>query len=68
MKDIVSLLKKSAKNFDKISQTGKRLIPSTLMKKCGFKDTGEVNYCSHLYKGDERPVKIMRLLPKIAKK
>ena len=38
------------------------------MKKCGFKDTGEVNYCSHLYKGDERPVKIMRLLPKIAKK
>ena len=37
MKDIVSLLKKSAKNFDKISQTGKRLIPSTLMKKCGFK-------------------------------
>lgn len=39
-----------------------------VMKKCGFKDTGEVNYCSHLYKGDERPVKIMRLLPKIAKK
>ena len=32
-----------------------------VMKKCGFKDTGETNMLSHLYRGDERPVKIMRL-------
>ena len=37
MKDIVSSLKKSAKNFDKIAQLGKRLIPSSLLSKCGFK-------------------------------
>ena len=32
-----------------------------VMEKCGFRDTGDVNWLSHLYKGDERPVKIMRL-------
>ena len=32
-----------------------------VMEKCGFKDTGDINYCSHLYKGDEHPVKIMSL-------
>ena len=32
-----------------------------VMDKCGFRDTGKVNYLSELYKGDERPVKIMRL-------
>jgi RimJ/RimL family protein N-acetyltransferase len=32
-----------------------------VMGKCGFRDTGMVNYLSELYKGDERPVKIMRL-------
>ncbi len=32
-----------------------------VMEKCGFRDTGEVNWCSHLYHGDERPVKVMRL-------
>ena len=32
-----------------------------VMEKCGFRDTGETNYLSHLYRGDERPVKIMRL-------
>ena len=32
-----------------------------VMEKCGFRDTGEVNWCSHLYRGDERPVKVMRL-------
>lgn len=32
-----------------------------VMEKCGFRDTGEVNWLSHLYRGDERPVKIMRL-------
>ena len=32
-----------------------------VMQKCGFRDTGEVNWCSHLYRGDERPVKVMRL-------
>lgn len=32
-----------------------------VMEKCGFRDTGEYNWLSHLYRGDERPVKIMRL-------
>lgn len=32
-----------------------------VMEKCGFRDTGDINWCSHLYMGDERPVKIMRL-------
>ena len=31
------------------------------MEKCGFRDTGDINWMSELYKGDERPVKIMRL-------
>ena len=32
-----------------------------VMEKCGFRDTGQLNLCSHLYHGDERPVKVMRL-------
>ena len=32
-----------------------------VMEKCGFRDTGEINWLSHLYRGDQRPVKIMRL-------
>ena len=32
-----------------------------VMEKCGFRDTGEFNTLSHLYRGGERPVKIMRL-------
>jgi Acetyltransferases, including N-acetylases of ribosomal proteins len=32
-----------------------------VLEKCGFRDTGEVNWLSHLYKGDGRPVKVMRL-------
>ena len=32
-----------------------------VMHKCGFRDTGAVNLCSHLYLGDDRLVKIMRL-------
>ena len=32
-----------------------------VMEKCGFRDTGEINWCSHLYRGGERPVKVMRL-------
>lgn len=32
-----------------------------VMEKCGFRDTGEVNWMSQLYRGDERPVKVMRL-------
>jgi len=32
-----------------------------VMQKCGFKDTGMINWCSHLYRGDQRPVKIMKL-------
>lgn len=37
MKDIVTLLKKSAKNFDKIAQLGKKLISSAVLSKCGFR-------------------------------
>lgn len=32
-----------------------------VMEKCGFKDTGEINYCSRLELGSDRPVKIMKL-------
>lgn len=32
-----------------------------VMEKCGFHDTGMVNYCSHLQVGSDRPVRIMRL-------
>ena len=32
-----------------------------VMEKCGFRDTGDINYCSHLQIGNDRPVKIMRL-------
>ena len=32
-----------------------------VMEKCGFRDTGEINYCSKLQLGSDRPVKIMRL-------
>lgn len=32
-----------------------------VMEKCGFRDTGEINYCSHLYHASDRPVRIMKL-------
>ena len=32
-----------------------------VMEKCGFRDTGGINYCSKLQVGNDRPVKIMRL-------
>ena len=32
-----------------------------VMEKCGFRDTGQINWCSHLYHGDETPVKVMKL-------
>lgn len=32
-----------------------------VMYKCGFRDTGELNYCSNLYGGNDRPVHIMKL-------
>ena len=32
-----------------------------VMEKCGFHETGDMSYCSHLYGGGERPVKIMKL-------
>ncbi|MBO4621660.1 MAG: GNAT family N-acetyltransferase [Paludibacteraceae bacterium] len=32
-----------------------------VMEKCGFRDTGQINYCSHLYHAKDRPVHIMRL-------
>lgn len=32
-----------------------------VMEKCGFCDTGKINWCSHLFHGDDSPVKIMEL-------
>ncbi len=32
-----------------------------VMEKCGFTDTGRVNFCSNLRLGSDRPVKIMKL-------
>lgn len=32
-----------------------------VMEKCGFMDTGRINWCSRLSQGNEKPVKIMRL-------
>ena len=32
-----------------------------VMEKCGFRDTGEINYCSKLQVGSYRPVKVMKL-------
>ena len=32
-----------------------------VMEKCGFRDTGEVNCCSRLQLGADKPVRIMRL-------
>ena len=33
-----------------------------VMEKCGFRDTGEINYCSKLQVGNDRPVKVMKLM------
>ena len=38
-----------------------------VMEKCGFYDTGAINYCSHLMHGSETPVKVMRLDNEAAK-
>lgn len=35
-----------------------------VMEKCGFRDTGAINYCSRLQLGGDRPVKIMVLSSK----
>ena len=32
-----------------------------VMEKCGFRDTGDINYCNRLQLGSDRPVKIMCL-------
>ena len=32
-----------------------------VMEKCGFRSTGEINYCSKLQTGSDRPVKVMKL-------
>ena len=32
-----------------------------VMERCGFRDTGDINYCSRLQLCSDRPVKIMRL-------
>ena len=32
-----------------------------VMEKCGFRDTGSINYCSRLQLGSDRPVKVMKL-------
>ena len=37
------------------------LASGRVMEKCGFRDTGKINWCSHLYHGDDNPVKIMKL-------
>ena len=36
MRNIVSSLKNSAKNFDKIARLEKKLIPGSLLSRCGF--------------------------------
>ena len=38
------------------------------MEKCGFRDTGRINWCSHLYLGGDRPVKIMVLEQELSAK
>ena len=37
------------------------LASGRVMEKCGFRDTGKINWCSNLYHGDDNPVKIMKL-------
>ena len=32
-----------------------------VMEKCGFRETGDTSYCTHLYGGKDRLVKILRL-------
>jgi RimJ/RimL family protein N-acetyltransferase len=32
-----------------------------VIEKCGFKDTGQINLLSKLYRAGDRPVKIMKL-------
>lgn len=32
-----------------------------VMEKCGFRDTGEISYCSQLAVGSDRPVRTMKL-------
>ena len=32
-----------------------------VMEKCGFRDTGQINWCSHLYHGEDTPVRVMKL-------
>ena len=36
-----------------------------VMEKCGFRDTGAINYCSKLQVGNDRPVKVMKLERKL---
>ena len=38
-----------------------------VMEKCGFRDTGQINCCSRLQLGSDKPVKIMRLDSEIKK-
>jgi RimJ/RimL family protein N-acetyltransferase len=35
--------------------------PGRVMTKCGFQETGDMSYCSHLYGGNDSPVKIMKM-------
>jgi len=32
-----------------------------VMEKCGFRDTGTINGCSHLYHGNDHPIRVMQL-------
>ena len=43
------------------------LASGRVMTKCGFCDTGNINRCSHLQLGSDKPVKIMRLDSEIKK-
>lgn len=31
-----------------------------VMQKCGFSDTGKINYCSHLFHSEDKPIHIMK--------
>lgn len=59
MKGIVSLLKKSAKNFGKIGQLSKRLISSTVLSKCGFrKDSDPIRLMLCKLRDSKKPQEI----------
>ena len=54
---------KEKKNFDVLWADFFINNPASgrVMEKCGFQDTGSINYCSNLLHGEDTPVHIMRL-------